>query len=293
MEKTIFGKKILVGLTYLNSNGEVRKQRTMANTSWTTLMLFSNPVVKGRRRTQALYNVCGLFEYAGFALARHTACPLTFTLGISSDFTYLINQYFCEDCSMRNCLYAIAFSLSVILLAKPTNACMTMEAIKLDDIKYASVVVIGRITNYEVVLDQAVRQERKKELARPNLPPEYRKALSRQKSFMSDYAHFNVLVDEVLVGAPPQVLSVTWDNSTFGEPKKLDEGPFLIALRKQDAQTPPLRGPSATILPVPEPQSLTILQAPCAPPFMLKATSAETKKVRDLLSGGAKLREEK
>ena len=144
---------------------------------------------------------------------------------------------------MRNCLYAIAFGLSVVLVAKPTNACMTIEALRLDDIKYASVVVIGRITNYEVVLDQAVRQERKKELARPNLSPEFRKVLSEQKHFMSDYARFNVVVDEVLVGKPQEVLYVTWDNSTFGEPEKLEEGLFLIALREPDAKIPPASRP--------------------------------------------------
>jgi hypothetical protein len=34
----------------------------------------------------------------------------------------------------------------------------------------------------------------------------------------------------------------------------------LIALREPDSKTPPLRGPSATVLPAKEPQSLTVLQ---------------------------------
>jgi hypothetical protein len=79
--------------------------------------------------------------------------------------------------------------------------------------------------------------------------PEGRKLLSEQKGFLDDYARFDVLVDEVLVGNPPKVLTVTWDNSTFSESDKLGEGPFLIALREPGARTPPLRGPSATVMP--------------------------------------------
>jgi hypothetical protein len=186
---------------------------------------------------------------------------------------------------MRSCLYAIVFSLSATLVAKPTNACMVREAINIEDIKYASVVVIGRITDYELVPDQTVRQERNKKyleeyLASPNLSPQDKKALAGRKATMSDYARFSVLVDEVLVGKPQKVLQVTWVNSTFGEPEKLEEGPFLIALREPGTKMPPLRGPSATIRPTPEPHLFTMLQAPCAPPFMLKAASAEKKNPR-------------
>lgn len=186
---------------------------------------------------------------------------------------------------MRKYLFAVLVALPVMLAAKPASACRTMANLRFDDIKYASVIVIGRITNYEIVLDQAARQRHKEMLARPDWPPEARKLLSEQQHFLSDYARFDVLVDEVLVGKPQAVLSVTWDNSTFNEPDKMEEGPFLIALREPDAKIPPLRGPSATIMPSLEPQKLTVLQAPCAPPFMFKAATAEAKKVRDMLTG--------
>jgi hypothetical protein len=51
--------------------------------------------------------------------------------------------------------------LATILAAKPSTACLMAGGLKLDDIKYASVVVIGRIVDYEIVLDQKVRKERK------------------------------------------------------------------------------------------------------------------------------------
>ncbi|WP_306545886.1 hypothetical protein [Desulfobulbus sp.] len=180
-------------------------------------------------------------------------------------------------------------SLAIILAAMPSSACLVKVGLKLDDIKYASVVVIGRIVDYEVVLDQAIRKNRKEELERSaDKSSESWKLLSEQKHFLSDYARFKVLVDEVLVGQSPNVISVTWDNSTSREPEKMREGPYLIGLRAPGSKSPPLRGPSATILPSPEPKSLTVLQAPCAPAFILEATSAKAKAIREILGGAAK-----
>ena len=180
---------------------------------------------------------------------------------------------------MRNSLCAMLVSLTIMLAAKPAGACMMMAKLKLDDINYASVVVVGRIVNYEII--------------RPtDKVSEYWRKTYGQKNVLSDYARFNVLVDEVLVGQPPTVISVTWNNSTFGEPKTMKEGPYLIGLREPGSKTPPLRGPSATILPSQEPKSLTVLQAPCAPAFILDASSAEAKAIRDMLAPPQKERKE-
>lgn len=166
----------------------------------------------------------------------------------------------------------------------PASACMAMARLEPSDIKFASVVVIGRVVDYEVVLDQKVRKERKEMLdSYPDKSTEFWRLMSEQTQFLSDYARFKVVVDEVLVGQPPRVITVTWDNSTFGEPDTMKEGPYLIGLREAGSTIPLLRGPSATILPSPEPTSLTVLQAPCAPAFILGATSAEAKAVRAIL----------
>ena len=195
---------------------------------------------------------------------------------------------------MRNFLCAVIVALLVVLVAKPASACLTMADLKLDDIKYARVVVVGRIANYEIVRDEVFRKQYKEGLERSAdktseyWKSEYARATSEQERFLSDYARFNVLVDEVLVGQPSKVISVTWDNSTFGEPEKMKEGPYLIGLREPGSQSLPLRGPSATILPSPEPKSLTVLQAPCAPAFILEATSGKAKSIREILGGTAK-----
>jgi hypothetical protein len=189
---------------------------------------------------------------------------------------------------MRNLLCGVAVALSVMLAAKPASACRGIAALELNDIKYASVVVIGRVTNYEIVQDNTARLQRWLALAQFDLPWEYRKSGLQQKHFMSDYARFRVLVDQVLVGQPPKVITVTWDNSTFGEPETMKEGPYLIGLREPSSKIPPLRGPTATFLPSPEPNLLTVLQAPCAPAFILEATSAEAKSIKEMFGRAAK-----
>jgi hypothetical protein len=176
---------------------------------------------------------------------------------------------------MRNRLGKVAISLSFILVAEPAGACMMMAGLKIDDIEYASVVVIGKIVNYEIVRP-------KDEIS------EFWRRTYGLKDVLSDYARFNVSVEEVLVGQPPEVLTVTWDNSTFGEPKTMKEGSYLIGLRDPRAARPPLRGPSATVLPSREPNALTVLQAPCAPAFIFEASSPEATTIKTKLRAGPK-----
>lgn len=59
--------------------------------------------------------------------------------------------------------------------------------------------------------------------------------------------------------------------------------PYLIALRESSSKTPPLRGPSATTLPNPEPNLLAVLQAPCAPAFIFETMSVEAETIRSEL----------
>jgi hypothetical protein len=189
---------------------------------------------------------------------------------------------------MRNYRFLAVVAVSTILTTKPAIACLLMAPRALSDIKYADVVVLGKITNYELVLDQSARRQRQERLSQPDLAPDLRRMLSEQKRFLSDYARFKVLVEEVLVGQPANVISVTWDNSTFGEPENMPEGPYLIGLRNPSSRIPPLRGPSATVLPTPEPNSLTVLQAPCASAFIFEAMSPQAKTIREILGGKAK-----
>ena len=171
---------------------------------------------------------------------------------------------------MRVCrTFLAALLVALASAADRAHACMAQAPLELADIKYADVVVVGRISNYTIVRD-------------PYVSPQRRDS-SKGASFLGDYAKFDVLIDEVLVGKAAQSVTVTWDNSTFGEPESMPSGPFLIALRDPRSRGLPLRGPSATILPNPEPSSLTVLQAPCSDPFIFASSSDRARTILQIL----------
>lgn len=169
--------------------------------------------------------------------------------------------------------------LATTFVVSPAYACIAFVPVELADIEYANVVVIGRIDNYKLILDPVIRQ---KHANSNTLSPETLESYKNKPGFISDYATFDVLVDEVLMGQATQTLAVTWDASTFSEAETMPPGPFLIALRDPSSRLPPLRG-TGTIFPNPEPGSLTILQAPCSGPFIFEAESDEANAIRQML----------
>ena len=173
-----------------------------------------------------------------------------------------------------------ALCFIIMVASEPAQACMIDAELDLNDIKYANVVVIGSIANYKVVLDPKARQSHREMTTET---PELRD-LPQPSGFLSDFARFDIKVEEVLVGKVPQIITVTWDNSTFGEPEDMPPGRYLIALRGAASDLPPLRGPSATILANPEPQFLTVLQAPCSSAFILPMESDDASKARKILA---------
>lgn len=185
---------------------------------------------------------------------------------------------------MQSSWTAAALTFVMMSAAVPAHACRISVPLDLDDVQHADVVVVGRITKYEIVLDRIARQNRQIMLAKsPQMPPELRKIWESQTRFLSDYARFEIVVDEVLAGKARKTLSVTWDNSTFGEPESMPSGQFLIALRDPSSRLPPLRGPSATILPNRELGSLTVLQAPCSSAFIFESAGEQAGAIRRIL----------
>lgn len=165
---------------------------------------------------------------------------------------------------MRVSLFASVLIL-VVSASVPAHACMTSAELVLGDVEYADVVVVGRITNYSVVAGDNGRP-----------------------GSIFDYARFDVQIDEVLKGEAPSFVTVTWDNSTFAEPDTITPGQYLVALRSpKSSRIPPLRGPSATIMPTPDRHLPTVLQAPCSEAFIFATGSEEAAGVRTILGGGA------
>jgi hypothetical protein len=163
--------------------------------------------------------------------------------------------------------------LALLAAAAPAQACRMAARLDPGDVRFADLVVVGRIADYAIIPDEAGR-ERLRRLY-PN---------EAHDGVIGDYARFTILVDEVLAGQAGRRLVATWDASTFREPPTMPPGPYLIALRDPRSALPPLRGPSATILPNREPGRLTVLQAPCAPAFIFPVGGADAAQVRSLVA---------
>ncbi|MDH4742609.1 hypothetical protein OMP43_01110 [Sphingomonas sp. CBMAI 2297] len=172
---------------------------------------------------------------------------------------------------MRHLSHTGMLAVAVIAGAVPAKACMTFVPLRAEDVRYADTVVVGRVEKYRIIRHD----------------PSGRKAdrVVKSPGPIWDYARFEVVVDQVLLGRAPRRLSVTWDNSTFDEPESMAPGPYLIALRNPARPIPPLRGPSATIFPAPRADLPTLLQAPCSSPFLLPAAGGDADAVRGILAG--------
>ncbi|MCW1431588.1 hypothetical protein OLX23_20950 [Novosphingobium sp. JCM 18896] len=174
-----------------------------------------------------------------------------------------------------------------IFSTEPANACIDIAPFKFEDIRYADAIVVGRISNFHVVLDQRARDDRAEMLKRPDLSPEFRAMMENQSGWITDYAEFDVNVHQTITGNVPRKLVVTWDNSTFSEPEVFPAGPYLIALRRPQSMIPPLRGGSATVLPTQRPDLFTVLQAPCAGVFILDSSQENIADAQRALKGEA------
>lgn len=174
----------------------------------------------------------------------------------------------------------VAAILVCVSASQPALACRVRAHIDLSDVRYADVVLVGRISNYRIIRDQGFRNRM---LNNPNLAPHMREIYEGQQSLLPDYAVFDIEVAEVVAGVASSRLSATWDNSTFGEPENMPSGPFLMALRNPSSPTPPLRAPSAAIFPTPDPTLPTLLQTPCAGPFLFEYDGEQAAEVRRIL----------
>lgn len=183
------------------------------------------------------------------------------------------------------CVSVPILALAVFLTGTSAEPCAIFVPTTLNDVNAADVVVRGKIVEYRIVLDQAQRRQRKEMLARlPDMPVEMRNRLEQQKRFLGDYARFTIIVGEVLKGKAAKTLTATWDNSTFAEPQTMGAGDYIVALRNPTSPAPPLRGPSATVVPSPDPNSLTVLQAPCSGAFIFEAPSKQATEIREILA---------
>ncbi|MBL8709759.1 MAG: hypothetical protein JNL25_11235 [Rhodospirillaceae bacterium] len=133
---------------------------------------------------------------------------------------------------MRFLTAAFTFSTMLTIIAMagtPADACTGNQPIYLAAFEKADVLVAGRISNYRL--------------------------------HGTAIAKFDVLIEDVLIGNPPQTVSATWVNPNMALPESMPAGLFLVPL---------VQGTT----------SLAVLQPPCAPSYILASNSQEAVEIR-------------
>jgi hypothetical protein len=186
---------------------------------------------------------------------------------------------------MKHLSIVAGLMLAMACIAGPAQACFSSPPINFDDVRNADVVVIGRIANYRIVRDQAARRDRRRMLANsPDMPADERRRMASQTEFLTDHARFDIRVEQTLVGRAGRVITVNWDNATFGEPRSMPSGPYLIALRHPISGMAPARGPGTAPEPIRDSRTLTILQMGCSAPFIIESGSEQADAIRAVLT---------
>lgn len=170
-------------------------------------------------------------------------------------------------------------TLVMLSAVQSASGCRMRMERQLEFIDRADIVVSGEIANYEIVLDPNIRETNEQRLAEPNVPLETREMIETSSYYLSDYARFDVLVQEAIVGAPPTELSVVWNNSTYGEPMSMPSGPYLLALKKRPEIDPVAAAASRQPI-MSDPASFEVLQQDCRSAFILNEGSPEAEAAR-------------
>lgn len=185
---------------------------------------------------------------------------------------------------MRHHWTGPASAAAIAIMAAPAEACLYSPPVDLGDVRRAEMVVVGRIVNYRIVEDRETRRDRRILQANwPHLSRQEQRRRARRTRFLTDYARFDVMVDEVLSGQAERVIGVTWDNSTFNEPEAMPGRRYLVALRRLPGEAS-AHGPGPAVRASPWPGAVIPVQASCSRAFIFEETSAEARGVREILT---------
>lgn len=173
---------------------------------------------------------------------------------------------------------AASTMMATMLLPASAPACVIVLPRKLEDVRQADVVVIGRISDYQFVRDEAFR---KKMLSSPNLSPGMRETYEHPSRVLgADYGQFEIEVDQVLAGRAPTKVFVMIRASTFPPPMQMEPGRYLVALHRPSPARPSGTGASS---PAHTPNTWVLLEQPCAGAFIFKADSPSARTIQAIL----------
>lgn len=164
---------------------------------------------------------------------------------------------------MQSFRIILALGLTAAVLPQAAQACAMRRPMDARDVRAAEVVLVGRLSGYRTVLDQEQRRWNRERLGA---------ASDDSQGLMGDYVVFDVTVEDTLVGRSPRRIRVTWNNSTFGEPERMPNGRYLMALRRAQ--------PGAPSAP-----DFTVFQHPCSTAFLFRSGSPQAVATLRALAG--------
>jgi len=199
--------------------------------------------------------------------------------GVSSSYNYGVGALMKRSKIGGHILrLAMGTMMATTLLPSSASACMMIWPRKLEDVRRADVVVIGRISEYRFFRDEAFRQRM---LISPNIRPEMRDAYKDpNRIWWSDYGQFEIEVDQVLKGRAPKKLLVIMRGNTLPPPTQMEPGRYLVALHRprHSPSSEPIASSSRD-----NPDMWTPLMQPCAGAFIFEADSSSTRTIQAIL----------
>jgi hypothetical protein len=148
----------------------------------------------------------------------------------------------------------------ILLLLTPQDAwaCALVRELDLEDVLYADVVVIGRVSNYRI------------------------EDVALNEGNTGRFARFDIQVDYVLKGEAPGIIPTALGYSI---PAEMPAKPQLFALRNRElgSHWPP--GSSGTLRPIVDRvEQFSILASLCGPPLILDALDEKVSQITRMLS---------
>ena len=148
-------------------------------------------------------------------------------------------------------MHRLNTSLATLLIVlaffgAPAYACGAFSPLKLEGIKKASIVALGRISNYSPIFYSGGAAEQ------------------------TDRAEFDLQIDQIYVGQVPKNIHVYWNTPTIALPTAMPPGPYLVALHHRAARSP-------------EPEIFFVVIQPCSGSFIFGSPSNDAEKALALL----------
>ncbi len=149
--------------------------------------------------------------------------------------------------------WVTAFGLALILSGSSAHACLTYRSSSVFDLLHADAIVVGNVTNYELVTETSGRVL---------------------------HGQFQIDAVQILTGWVDQPLTVNWSNHVFGIPETWSTpNPILFGLRYPDKRSLDEQMRDSFVYSTTDDQAPVILQRNCSSAHIYRLHSSVVKAV--------------